>query len=256
MLGGGIPVGYSLLVAGPSGSGKTTLATQFVLEGVRHDERAVVALFEKRPAEYLRTIARGAELGRLTQEGKIKFVYARPLDLSVDETLDELRAAVAAVGAKRLVVDSLSGFELALAPSFRDDFRESLYRLVGDLAKLGVTVVLTAEATGSSTELLLSPRGISFLADGILLQRYVEVDGRLRRVLTVVKMRARAHSKDLREYEVGAEGLVVADGPLASYRGLLAGVAVPTGAIPAPRRRPATAVPASKKRRGRTRGGR
>ncbi len=247
MLGGGIPVGYSLLVAGPSGSGKTTLATQFVREGARRGESSVIALFDKRPAEYLKTIARGAELGRLAGEGKIKFVYARPLDLSVDETLEELREAVKAVGAKRLVIDSLSGFELALAPSFREDFRESLYRMVGDLSKLGVTVMLTAEVTDSSGEML--PKGISFLADGILLQKYVEIDGSLRKVLTVVKMRARAHSKDVREYEVDEEGVLVADVALKSHRGLLTSVAAPTGGPGGRSPKPPTA----KKRRRRTR---
>jgi circadian clock protein KaiC len=251
MLGGGIPVGYSLLVAGPSGSGKTALVTQFVREGAARGEPSVIALFDRRPAEYLKTISRGAELGHLVDEGKIRFVYARPLDLSVDETLDELRAAVTAVGAKRLVIDSLSGFELALAPSFREDFRESLYRMIGDLSTLGVTVMLTAEVTGSSGELL--PKGISFLADGILLQKYVEIDGSLRKALTVVKMRGRAHSKDVREYEIDDGGILVADGALKSYRGLMTGAAVSTGGSRGRAPKPSAAVATAKKRRRRTR---
>ena len=130
-------------------------------------------------------------------------LYLRPLDLSVDETMEEIASAVKAIGATRVVIDSLLGFELALAPSFREDFRESLYRMVGALVDLGVTVLMTAELVDSYTELRLSPHGISFLTDGIILQRYVELDGELRKVLVVAKMRGFDHSKELRLYDIG-----------------------------------------------------
>jgi circadian clock protein KaiC len=229
MLGGGIPGGYSLLVAGPSGSGKTMLGSQFVMEGVENGEPAVIAIFEKRPEEYLRASSRGAELDRFIREKKIQLVYIRPLDLSVDETLEELREAVVRTGAKRVVIDSLSGFELALAPAYRDDFRESLYRMVGALTGLGVTVMLTVEVTDSFTELRLSPHGISFLTDGIVLMKFVELEGALRKVLIVVKMRASVHSHDIREYRITGDGIVVGSGPLDGYRGALTGVPVPSG---------------------------
>ena len=209
MLGGGIPAGYSMLVAGPSGSGKSMLATEFILEGLRGGEPAVLAIFEKRPDEYLRTVPVGPQLERLIAADKMKLVYIRPLDLSVDEALEELQAAITRLGAKRVVIDSLSGFELALAPPFREDFRESLYRMVGALTNLGITLLLTVELTESFTELRLSPQGASFLTDGIILQRYVEVDGTLRKVMTVVKMRASDHSKELREYRITEHGLEV-----------------------------------------------
>ncbi len=223
MLGGGIPAGYSVLVAGPSGSGKTTLATQFILEGVAHGEPAAIAVFERRPRQYVKTISRGAELERLIRQDKLQLMYIRPLDLSVDETLEELHDFVAKLGAKRLVIDSVSGFELALAPSFRDDFRESLYRVLGTLTALGVTVMLTADVTDSFAELRLGPAGLSFLTDGIILQRYVEIEGSLRKVMAVVKMRGNPHSKELREYEITEKGIAVANDSLQAYRGLLTG---------------------------------
>jgi circadian clock protein KaiC len=229
MLHGGIPGGYSMLVAGPSGTGKTMLASQFVIEGVENGESAVIAIFEKRPEEYLRASSKGAELDRLIREEKIKLVYIRPLDLSVDETLEELREAVLRSGATRVVIDSLSGFELALAPSYRDDFRESLYRMVGALTGLGVTVMLTVELTDSFTELRLSPQGTSFLTDGIILTKFVEIEGTLRKVLVVVKMRGSAHSHDIREYRITGDGIDVAPGPLDGYRGALKGVPMPAG---------------------------
>ncbi|MGZ6094030.1 MAG: RAD55 family ATPase, partial [Polyangiales bacterium] len=95
-------------------------------------------------------------------------------------------------------------------------------RMVATLTSLGVTVMMTAELPDSFTELRLSPHGTSFLTDAIILQRYVEIDGSLRKVMAVVKMRTRSHSKELRHYEITNEGIVV-DGSLATHRGILTG---------------------------------
>ncbi len=103
----------------------------------------------------------------------------------------------------------MSGFELALAPSFRDDFRELLYRLVGALTGTGITVVMTMEIEQTATDLRLSPYVVSFLADDIILLRYVEIDGQLRKSLVVVKMRNSAHSHAISLYEITAHGLRV-----------------------------------------------
>jgi circadian clock protein KaiC len=156
MLGGGVPAGYSVLVAGPSGSGKSVLSAEFLLEGVRRQEGGVVAVFEKRPSKYAVTAQRGAVLQQMAQERQIKIVQTRPLDLSIDETLHDLSDAIREVNARRLVIDSLSGFELALAPTFREDFRESLYRMITLLTGMGVTVMLTAEIEDRYTELRFS----------------------------------------------------------------------------------------------------
>ncbi len=223
MMGGGIPRGYSVLIAGPSGSGKTVLSNEFIVEGIKHGESGVVAVFEKRPNDYLHTTPRGSEFSRLLAEKKLEIVYLRPLDLSIDETLTALREAVLRTGAKRAVIDSLSGLELALAPTFREDFRESLYRMVGALTGMGVTVVSTVELPDSYTSLPFSPHGTSFLSDVIVMQRYLQMDGQLRRALTVVKVRGSQHSKDLREYEIHAGGLVVVGERLLSYERLLTG---------------------------------
>jgi circadian clock protein KaiC len=229
MLGGGIPAGYSVMIVGPSGSGKTTLSTQFIREGIEHGEPGLIAVFEKRPDEYLTTAPDAEELSQLVERGLLKMLYLRPLDLSVDETMEEIAAAVHEIGATRVAIDSLSGFELALAPSFREDFRESLYRMVGALVGLGVTVVMTAELVESYTELRLSPHGISFLTDGIILQRYVELDGALRKLIGVVKMRGIEHAKEMKFFDIGPTGIVMGEA-LTGYEGILTG---------APRRTPA-----------------
>ena len=222
MLGGGVPEGYSVLVAGPSGSGKSVLATQFIMAGIRNDEPAVLAVFEKRPNEYSQTPPGGSAFGKMIRDGKVGIIHSRPLDLSLDETLYDMVEQVERLKAKRLVVDSLSGFELALAPTFREDFRESLYRMVAVLTGMGVTMMMTAELEDSYASLRFSPHGTAFLTDVIIMQRYIELQGRLQRVMSVVKVRGSAHSKEIRAYEINRNGLVVGD-QLSTYDGLLTG---------------------------------
>ena len=89
--------------------------------------------------------------------------------------------AITRVGAKRLVIDSLVGFEMALAPGFRADFRESLYRMIGALTGAGITILSTVEIEDSFTSLQFSHYAISFLTDDIIRLRYVEIDGQLRK---------------------------------------------------------------------------
>jgi circadian clock protein KaiC len=223
MFGGGIPSGYSVLVCGPSGSGKTLLSNEFILEGGRHGEPGIIAVFERGPNHYLHTTPFGTELQRLMREKKLEILYLRPLDLSIDETLLEIRNAVTRIGAKRVIIDSLSGLELALAPTFREDFRESLYRMVGALTGVGATLMSTVELDDSYDDLRLSPQGIAFLSDAIVMQRYVEIDAQLRRVMAVVKVRGSDHSKEMREYVIGKGGRLGIGAPLRDHEGLLTG---------------------------------
>jgi circadian clock protein KaiC len=217
MLGGGLPRGYSVLVAGPSGSGKSILAAAFLAEGARRGERGVVAAFEQHPGR-----SRDRTLMALIERGVVSRVETRDSDLSIDEILYLLIHEIRRHGAQRVVIDSLSGFELALAPTFRDDFRESLLRLVTALAGEGVTVMMTSELEDRYTDLRFSPYGTAFLTDAIIVQRYIEVDSRLRRVMAVVKVRGSAHSDQLREFRIDGEGIQVGDA-LPDQEGLLGG---------------------------------
>lgn len=236
MLGGGIPAWDAVLVAGPAGSGKSALATQFIAAGLERDEPAVIAVFEERPKEYLeRARALGeVDLDEMVRRGLLEVLYLRPLDLSVDEVLLEIQQAVARLGAKRLSIDSLSGFELALAPTFREDFRESLYRMVGALTGAGVTVFMTMEVPQSFTDLVFTPNLVSFLTDDLIVQRYIELDGQLRKAMMVVKMRGSVHSQDIRLYDVTESGLVIGEA-LTDYAGVLTGVPIRRNATGEPR---------------------
>jgi circadian clock protein KaiC len=217
MLGGGLPRGYSLLVAGPSGSGKSMLAAAFLAEGARIGETSVIAAFEQHPNR-----SRSRVVADLVASGKVGLVESRSADLSIDEIVYMLMREIRRLGATRVVIDSLSGFELALAPTFREDFRESLSNLVTALAGVGATVLMTSELEDRYTDLRFSPYGTAFMTDAIIVQRYIEVDSRLRRVMAVVKVRASAHSDQLREFSIGDDGIEIGRS-LADQEGLLGG---------------------------------
>jgi len=217
MLGGGLPRGYSLLVAGPSGSGKSILAATFLAEGARCGETGVLAAFEQRPRHLQNRV-----MAELVDGGQVGLVDSRAPDLSIDEVISLLLAEIARLGASRVVIDSLSGFELSIAPTFREDFRESLARLVMAMSSVGVTILMTSELEDRYTDLRFSPYGTAFLTDAIIVQRYIEIDSRLRRVLAVVKVRASAHADELREFHITDEGLQIG-ACLAEQEGLLGG---------------------------------
>lgn len=230
MLGGGVLEGDSLLIAGPSGTGKSALATQFIAEGLRNGEPGIIAVFEERPNGYTeRAASFGLNLKTPQEKGKLEILYLRPLDLSVDETMQELLEAIARVGAKRLAIDSLVGFEMALAPSFRAEFRESLYRMIGALTGAGITILSTVEVEDTFDAMPFSHYAISFLTDDIIRLRYVEIDGQLRKVLVVVKMRGGNHSKDIREYVITDKGVVVIHPRQTDYSRLTTGLPEHTG---------------------------
>jgi len=227
LMGGGIPEGDSLLVAGPSGAGKTVLGIQFIAEGLERGEPGIVAMFEELPNEFMQRAASfGFDLDKNLKDGSLKLIYLRPLDLSVDETVHEIVNTVKEIGCKRLVIDSLVGFEMALAPDFRTDFRESLYRMIGALTRRGVTIISTVEVEENFTSMGLSNFTISFLADDIVRMRYASINGQLRKIMMVVKMRRSQHSIDMYSYAVTAKGLAIGE-PMRGYRGLTSGIPGP-----------------------------
>jgi circadian clock protein KaiC len=230
MLGGGVLEGDSILIAGPSGTGKSALATQFIAEGLRHGEPGIMAIFEERPEGYTqRADTFGLKLRAAEKKGMLEVLYLRPLDLSVDETMLAILDAIKKVGAKRLVIDSLVGFEMALAPGFRADYRESLYRMIGALTGAGITILSTVEVEDNFTSLAFSHYTISFLTDDIIRLRYVEIDGQLRKVMVVIKKRGGNHSKDIREYVITDDGVVIIHPRRTDYAGLSTGIPLQTG---------------------------
>ncbi len=224
MMCGGIPEGDAVILTGPAGSGKTTFASQFVAQGLREGDNCVIAVFEEYPEAFLaRAKSDQVDFGEMMAANRLTVLYLRPMTLSVDEMLVELAKTVERVNAKRVVIDSLSGFEIALAPTFRLDFRESVYRLVGALTAAGVTVMMTAEVIDAFSEMRFTNERVSFVTDDILAQRYIEIDDHLEKVMAVVKMRGSDHATDFRRYRLTPSGPVMGE-PLRGYHGITTGV--------------------------------
>ncbi|MES2149538.1 MAG: ATPase domain-containing protein [Pseudomonadota bacterium] len=217
MLHGGLPQGHAVMVVGPSGSGKTILGTAFLAHGVRIGEAGVIACFEKGASRL-----RNAALDRMVADGNVSIFQNRSLDLSIEEIVDDLVREIGRTGARRVVIDSLSEVGLYLAPEFRQDFRESIFRMLAGLAATGVTVMVTMGLEDRFTELRFSQADGSFLADAIIAMRYVELEGRLSKCISVVKVRGSSHSTDLRRYDITEHSLRI-DTAAMRFDGVLSG---------------------------------
>jgi circadian clock protein KaiC len=223
LLGGGLPSGYSLLVIGPSGSGKTILASAFLAEGAKRGEAGIFASFERSLSSSL-----PKSFDEFVHAGKITIVENRSLGLSIEEVLDDLIHVIDRSRATRIVIDSLPALELALAPEFRHSFHESVHRMVSGLTAKGVSVLLTAEQEDRACEHKFSLSGTAFLADALVALRYYEADGRINKLISIVKIRGSSHSNELRQYKITDDGIEI--GEVVSESGtLLSGHATERG---------------------------
>lgn len=240
MMHGGVPRGQSCMVAGSSGTGKTLLALHFAVAGALAGEPSVVCTFEESRAEHVEKMAAfGWDLEELEHKRLVHMLYLRPVDLSIDEVMHNLRTAVEATGARRLVLNSISGMESALPQTERSELREGLYRMTANMTAQGLVVLLTTEVPDLMGALRITTEGISFLADNIVVLRYVEIAAKLRRALTVFKMRTSAHDNRLREYRILPGKGIVVERSFQQYSGVLTGI--PTLRALLPSQRPFTA---------------
>jgi circadian clock protein KaiC len=205
MLGGGIPVGFSVVITGPSGAGKTVLATSFLKAGAEAGEHGIIASYE---SAYLD--ASNTPLQQLIKSGQVTDVRPHRLDLSIEEVVTDLAEAVDRTGATRLVIDSLSALELVLAPQFRQNFQESLFRMLSSLHARGVTVLMVrnlAEVNGPMFS------ASSYIVDCIISMRYVEHKNKLIKIISVPKLRGSVHSNEVLTFQTFADHIKIA-GPL------------------------------------------
>ncbi|RZA35598.1 MAG: AAA family ATPase [Lysobacteraceae bacterium] len=206
MLGGGIPAGYSVMLVGPTGSGKTMLATEFLAAGAARGETGVVALFDRTPNQVM-----NLKLDALVRSGQVGMLSIRSVDLSTDEMLHELMLLIENSGATRVVLDSLTGFELAMAPEYRADFRDSLNRMASVLSEKGVTFLMTSELEDRYQELRFSAHISGVLVDAIIMQRFIESACEMHTLISVIKVRGSRHSRQLRLFQITDEGIVIGD---------------------------------------------
>ena len=224
LLHGGLPRGHSLMLTGPSGCGKTVLATRFLQEGVRQGEKGVALSFEKGTSRL-----RNAELAAMVDAGDVVVLESRMIDLTVDEVLEALNEAIDRTGARRVVVDSLSELSLYLAPEGRNQLRATVFQMLTSLAKRNVTVLVTMGMDDDFTHLRFSQAEVAYLTDAIVLMRFGESAGQLRRFISVVKVRGSSHSHDLREFHIDDAGIHI-DAISTAHEGVLHGLPTTRGA--------------------------
>ena len=225
---GGVLSATSTLVAGSAGTGKTLLCLHFLLEGIRKGEPALLITFQETPS-MLRAFARGFgwDLEQLEAEGLLYLLYSSPVEMGVDEHAHVIRRAIAETGARRVAMDSLKDIELATPDKVR--YKDYIYSLVNDFRRQGITSLLTSEIPEMFGTFVVSEYGISFVADNVILLRYVEMAGRIARAISVLKMRGSDHDKSVREFRITAgAGLEVLQ-PFEEYDTVLTGAAVTTG---------------------------
>ncbi|MFY3744789.1 ATPase domain-containing protein [Anaeromyxobacter sp. Red801] len=220
MLGGGLDRGTSTLIVGPAGAGKSTLATQLVHAASQRGEPAAVFAFDEPRATLLaRARATGLDLVPFLESGTVQITQVDPAEMSAGELVHLVRAAVDR-GARLVVIDSLNGLLQAM-PS-EGSLVLQVHEMLSYLAEKRVVTVVTLAQHGVIGD-ILAPADVTYLADTVVLLRYFEAGGGVRKALSVLKKRLGAHETTIREYMPTATGARLG-GPLTDFRGVLTGV--------------------------------
>lgn len=208
MLSGGLPRSSATMVAGGAGTGKTLLGLSFIMAGIEKGEPGTIVSFQENPMQ-LRRIASSFnwDLNAYVEQGLLIQDYQSPVEIQPDIHIDIVKRAVERVDAKRVLIDSLKDLEIATPDKVR--FRDYVYSMVDGFKRQGITVLLTNEIPELFGVFQLSEFGTSFIADNVILLRYVELAGQVGRLLNVLKVRGSQHSKDIREFTISEDGMVI-----------------------------------------------
>jgi circadian clock protein KaiC len=196
--------GASTLCAGPAGSGKTLMGLHFIYNGARDGDTGVIATLQENPVQLERIVR---SFGWRLKEPAIELMYRSPVDVYIDEWVYELLDTVERVGARRVMIDSLSDLQLAAPDPIR--FREYMYSLSQRLSRQGISLFMTSELPDLFRVGRLSEFGVSHLSDNVVLLQYVRDSAVVRRALTVLKTRASHHQPEIREFTITPEGIVL-----------------------------------------------
>ncbi|HZB96696.1 MAG TPA: ATPase domain-containing protein, partial [Herpetosiphonaceae bacterium] len=214
------------LVAGSAGTGKTVLSLHFLAAGALQGERGLMVSFQENPEQLALRAAHFRLQDKLGFDAqRTEVLFLSPVELDIDAAAAEIRTAVESRNVRRMVIDSVAELEFAVRdPERFDDFLASL---VGFLREHEVTTLMTREITQLyGSELTIANRGLSYIVDNILLLRYIELEGQLRRVIGVVKSRGSDHDKSLREWRM-QDGNVLIGERLTGLTGLITGLPQP-----------------------------
>lgn len=221
LLGGGVERGSSVLILGPAGTGKSLLALTFILGAARRGESSAMFVFdEELGLLFARARGLGIDLQAMVDAGTLVIEQVDATELTPGELSARVRRCVEQHGAHTVVIDSLNGYQMAMPEE--NALVLHMHELLQYLNRQGATTFLTVAQHGLVGD-MKSPVDVTYLADTVILLRYFEALGRVRRAISVVKKRTGAHEDTIREYRIGADGVTLGE-PLMDFQGVLRGV--------------------------------
>jgi circadian clock protein KaiC len=221
LLGGGIESGSSTLIMGPAGTGKSLIAITFAVAAAKRGEKSALFIFDEEIGLLFdRMKALGIDLEALQQADNLIVEQIDAAELSPGEFAHRVRRIVDAKGIKTVVLDSLNGYQAAMPEE--QSLTLHIHELLQYLNRHGTATFMTVAQKGITGD-MTSPVDVTYLADTVILLRYFEAMGMVRRAISVIKKRSGAHESTIREYEISGRGLTVGE-PLDTFQGVLRGV--------------------------------
>jgi circadian clock protein KaiC len=228
LLNGGPMRGTSTLITGPAGSGKTTLALQYIAAACARGEHAVIYEFDERIGTMIsRARAFGIDLQAHMDAGLLAIRQMDPAEISPGQFATMLRQEVEQRNARIVLIDSLNGYVAAMPQE--QQLILQLHELLSYLSHVGVVTFLINPQHGFFGTMNSSDLNVSYVADIVILLRFFESDGRIRKAISIVKNRSGQHEDMIREFRVDARGIRIGE-PLSDFRGVLTGSPEYTGA--------------------------
>jgi len=221
LLGGGVERGSSVLILGPAGTGKSLLALTFVAGTVKRGENAAMFVFdEELGLLFERAKGLGINLQDMVDSGRLAIEQVDAAELTPGELSARVRRCVEHNHARTVVIDSLNGYQAAMPEE--KALILHMHELLQYLNRQGVSTFLTVAQHGLVGD-MQAPVDVTYLADTVILLRYFEALGRVRRAMSIIKKRTGAHEDTIREYRIGERGITLGE-PLVGFQGVLRGV--------------------------------
>jgi circadian clock protein KaiC len=221
LLGGGIESGSNTLILGPSGTGKSLVALTFALTAVKRGEKAALFIFDEELTLLIdRMKSLGIDLAELERNGDVWIEQVDAAEMSPGEFAHRVRRSVRDLGIRTVVIDSLNGYQAAMPEE--NSLILHMHELLQYLNRLGAATFMTVAQHGLVGD-MKTPVDVTYLADTVVLLRYFEALGEVRRAMSIIKKRTSAHEPTIREYRIGETGLAMGE-PVRAFQGVLLGV--------------------------------
>jgi circadian clock protein KaiC len=221
LLGGGVERGSSALVLGPAGTGKSLLTLTFAASAIARGEKAAMFVFDEEKGLLIeRAKGLGIDLEGMVDRGELTLTQIDAAEMAPGEFAQMVRECVEMHGARTVIIDSLNGYQAAM-PEERQLILH-MHELLQFLNRQGATTFLTVAQHGLVGD-MKAPVDVTYLADTVILLRYFEAAGRVRRAISVIKKRTSAHEDTIREYKIHSNGITLGE-PLTGFQGVLRGV--------------------------------